>query len=73
MYLYGHIKGHKLCDQSMRDYLMEIYSTCDSLASCGHPVDKLQQVYTIFGGLASAPEYGNVVAFIHANLNNYNL
>lgn len=51
MSLYGRLKVHKLLHKSMRDYLIEIQLTCDSLASCGGPVKEMQQITIILNGV----------------------
>lgn len=41
MHLYDRLKAIKLVHQSMRDYLTEIQTTCDNLASCGHLIEEM--------------------------------
>lgn len=54
----------------MCDYLIDIQTTCDSLASCGQTIEKLQQISIIFNGVKG--QHDNVI-FIHANMNPYDI
>lgn len=65
MSLYGHLKTRKLVTQSLHDYLVDIQSTCDSLASCGHPIDEMQQISIILDEVKG--HFNNMVYMIHAS------
>lgn len=71
MHLYDHLKVQKLSDQSMRDYLTNIQSVCDILASCGHPIEEMQHMSIILNGAKG--QYDNVIAVIHASRNPYDI
>lgn len=44
---------------SMRDYLTDIQTVCDSLATCGHPSEDMQQISIILNGIKG--QYYSVV------------
>lgn len=71
MSLYGRLNTHKLVAQSLREYLIDIQYTCDSLAICGHPINERQQIPIILDGVTS--QFDNVVSVIHASRNPYDL
>lgn len=71
MSLYDRLKVRKLLNLSMRDYLIEIQLTCDSLASCGHPIEDMQQISIILNGVKW--QYDSVVSVIHASKNPHDI
>lgn len=69
--LYDCLKVCKLMTQSMRDYLTGIKSTCDDIASCGHPIDEMQPISITLNGVKGT--FGSIVCVIHASRNSYDL
>lgn len=69
MSLFGILKPRKMITQPIRDYLADIQSTCDRLASCGQPIDEMQQITIILYGVKG--QFDNVVLVIHASRNSY--
>lgn len=55
----------------MRDYLTEIQHTCNSRASCGHPIEEMEHILIILKGVKG--QYNAVVYFIHSDINLYDL
>lgn len=51
----------------MREYLTEIKLVCDSLAGCGHPIEKMQQINIILNGVKG--QFDNVISVIHVSRN----
>ncbi|GMJ03565.1 hypothetical protein like AT5G48050 [Hibiscus trionum] len=71
MHLHCSLKNIQKHDQSMRDYLAQIQSVCDSLAACGNPLTETMHISTILSGLPS--EYEPVVAVITSSQQPYKL
>lgn len=55
----------------MRDYLTQIQTTCDSLDSCGHAIEEMQQIPIILNGVNG--QFYIVVAVIHSSQNAYTI
>ncbi|KAL4319709.1 hypothetical protein GQ457_18G000320 [Hibiscus cannabinus] len=71
MHLHCSLKNLRKRDQSMREYLAQIQSICDSLAACGNPLTETMHISTILSGLPS--EYEPVVAVITSSQQPYKL
>lgn len=71
MSLFGRLKARKLITGHVHDYPADIQSTCDSHASCGHPIDEMRQISIILDGVNG--QFDNVVSIIHASRNPYDL
>lgn len=55
----------------MSEYLKDIKTTCDSLASCGYPIEEMRQISIILNGVKG--QFDNVVIVIHARCNPYDI
>lgn len=55
----------------MREYLIEIQPSCDSLAGYVHPIELMQKISTIVNEVKG--QYDNVVYVIHSSRNPYDL
>lgn len=71
MHKYERLKARKLVHQPMRDYLTEIQTTCDSLASCGYPISQMQQISIIINIVKG--QFDNIIVVIHATRNPYDV
>lgn len=71
MNLYDRLKLCKLPHLFMRNYLTDIQSTSDSLVSCGHPIEEIQQISIILNGVKG--QFDHIVVVIHTNQNPYDI
>ncbi|KAL4377962.1 hypothetical protein GQ457_02G011770 [Hibiscus cannabinus] len=71
MHLHCSLKNLRKRDQGMGEYLAQIQSICDSLATCGNLLTKTMHISTILYGLPC--EYEPVVAIITSNQHPYKL
>lgn len=71
MDMYDILKVIKLVQQSTREYLTEIQITCDSLASCEHPIKEIQQISIILNEVKG--QFNNVIVVIHTSRNPYDI
>ncbi|GMI89537.1 hypothetical protein HRI_002623000 [Hibiscus trionum] len=71
MHLHCSLKSLRKRDQSMKEYLAQIQSICDSLAACSHPLSDTMHISAILSGLP--PEYELVVAVITSSKQLYKI
>lgn len=65
MSLFNHVKVWKFIHQAVRDYLDDMQSACDNVASCDRSIDKLWLISITSNGVKG--QYDNILVVIYVS------